>query len=60
MDMCYVVDIHMLGAIKIEKPMRQIADKILLNEILKLDDLENVKIRFNLMFGDNWNPIEIL
>lgn len=38
--------------------MRQIADKILLNEILKLDDLENVKIRFNLMFRDNWNPIE--
>ena len=33
--------------------------KILLNEILKLDDLENVKIRFNLMFDDNWNPIEI-
>ncbi len=34
-------------------------NKILLNEILKLDNLENVKIRFNLMFRDNWNPIEI-
>lgn len=33
--------------------------KILLNEILKLDNLDNVKIRFNLMFRDNWNPIEI-
>ena len=33
--------------------------KIFLNEILKLDNLENVKIRFNLMFRDNWNPIEI-
>jgi hypothetical protein len=33
-------------------------NKILLNEILKLDDLNNVKIRFNLMFKDNWNPID--
>lgn len=35
------------------------SNKILLNEILKLDDLDNVKIRFNLMFRDNWNPIDI-
>jgi hypothetical protein len=34
-------------------------NKILLNEILRLDDLDNVKIRFNLMFKGNWNPIEI-
>ena len=34
-------------------------NKILLNEILKLDNLDNVKIRFNLMFRDNWNPVEI-
>jgi len=33
--------------------------KIMLNDLLKLDNLENVKIRFNLMFEDNWNPIEI-
>jgi hypothetical protein len=33
--------------------------KIYLNEILRLEDLENVKIRFNLMFEGNWNPIEI-
>ena len=33
--------------------------KILLNDILKLNNLENVKIRFNLMFDQNWNPIEI-
>ena len=33
-------------------------NKILLNEILKLDDLNNVKIRFNLMFKGNWNPID--
>ena len=33
--------------------------KILLNEILNIENLENVKIRFNLMFGDNWNPIEL-
>ena len=26
--------------------------------ILKLDNLHNVKIRFNLMFDGNWNPIE--
>lgn len=35
------------------------SNKIFLNDILKLDNLENVKIRFNLMFDQNWNPIEI-
>jgi len=34
-------------------------DKIKFNDILQLQDLENVKIRFNLMFGGDWNPIEI-
>lgn len=33
--------------------------KILLNEILKLENLDNVKIRFNLMVDGNWNPIEL-
>ena len=33
--------------------------KILLNDILNLPDLRNVKIRFNLMVGGNWNPIEL-
>ena len=32
---------------------------IKLNDILQLDNLKNVKIRFNLMFDNNWNPIEI-
>lgn len=32
---------------------------IKLNDILKIDNLSNVKIRFNLMFSNNWNPIEI-
>lgn len=32
---------------------------ILLNDILKLENLKNVKVRFNLMFRDNWNPIEL-
>lgn len=32
---------------------------IKLNDILQLIDLQNVKIRFNLMFDGNWNPIEI-
>lgn len=32
---------------------------IKLNDVLKIKDLENVKIRFNLMFRQNWNPIEI-
>jgi hypothetical protein len=32
---------------------------IYLNDILQLNDLNNVKIRFNLMFGGNWNPSEI-
>jgi len=39
--------------------MKNNTNEILLNEILKLDNLDNVKIRFNLMFRDNWNPIEI-
>ncbi len=30
-----------------------------LNDILRLDNLNNVKIRFNLMFAQNWNPIEL-
>ena len=42
-----------------EERERGLVNKILLNEILKLDNLANVKIRFNLMFRDNWNPIEI-
>lgn len=33
-------------------------EKILLNEILKLENLNNVKVRFNLMFAGNWNPME--
>ena len=32
---------------------------IKLNDILNIDNLSNVKIRFNLMFRQNWNPIEI-
>lgn len=32
---------------------------IYLNDLLQLKDLENVKIRFNLMFSGNWNPTEI-
>lgn len=31
---------------------------IFLNEILHLDELSNVKIRFNLMFDGNWNPAD--
>lgn len=31
---------------------------IKLNELLQIKDLSNVKIRFNLMFRANWNPIE--
>lgn len=32
---------------------------IKLNDILQFDDLKDIKIRFNLMFEDNWNPIEV-
>lgn len=32
---------------------------IKLNDILQLEDLTNVKIRFNLMIDQNWNPIEL-
>jgi hypothetical protein len=34
-------------------------NSIKLNDILRLDNLKNVKIRFNLMFVQNWNPIEL-
>lgn len=34
-------------------------NSIKLNDILRLDNLTNVKIRFNLMFAQNWNPIEL-
>ena len=34
-------------------------NRIKLNDILQLTDLGNVKIRFNLMFGGDWNPIEV-
>ncbi|MFV0183868.1 GIY-YIG nuclease family protein [Empedobacter falsenii] len=32
---------------------------IKLNDILNIEDISNTKVRFNLMFGGNWNPIEI-
>jgi hypothetical protein len=32
---------------------------IKLNDILKFDNIANIKIRFNLMFDGNWNPIEM-
>jgi len=32
---------------------------IKLNDILQLENLKNVKVRFNLMFEHNWNPIEV-
>jgi len=34
-------------------------EHIKLNDILKLKNLDKVKIRFNLMFEQNWNPIEV-
>jgi hypothetical protein len=34
-------------------------NNIKLNDILRLENLENVKIRFNLQFEKNWNPIEV-
>lgn len=34
-------------------------DSIKLNDILRLEELNNVKIRFNLVFRQNWNPIEL-
>ena len=37
----------------------KLKDIIYLNDILKIDDLSNVKIKFNMMFGGNWNPTEI-
>lgn len=34
-------------------------NSIKLNDILKLENLSNVKIRFNIMFEGNYNPIEM-
>jgi hypothetical protein len=33
-------------------------NNIYLNDVLQLQDLSNVKIRFNLMFDGNWNPTD--
>jgi hypothetical protein len=41
------------------KIMNNTNNKIFLNDVLKLEDISNVKIRFNLMFAGNWNPAEI-
>ncbi len=38
--------------------MKEPTHRILLNELLQFDDLSNVKIRFNLMFRGNWNPVD--
>ena len=38
--------------------MDELSNKIMLNELLKFDNLENIKIRFNLMFRGNWNPVD--
>ena len=33
-------------------------ERINLNDILRFENLDEVKIRFNLQFRNNWNPIE--
>lgn len=40
------------------KQMLCMNSTIYLNDILNLNNLENVKVRFNLMFEENWDPIE--
>jgi hypothetical protein len=44
--------------VQLDKIMNQQSNKILLNEILRIDDIDNVKIRFNLMFQGVWDPLE--
>jgi len=34
-------------------------NSIKLNDLLRIEDLSNVKIRLNIMFDGNWNPIEV-
>lgn len=34
-------------------------NEIKLKEIINFENLENIKFRFNLMFEQNWNPIEL-
>ncbi len=44
---------------KLDKIMKQQpSKKILLNEILRIDSIDAVKIRFNLMFQGVWDPVE--
>ena len=33
--------------------------KVMLNDLLQIQDLDNTKIRLNVMFGGNWNQIEV-
>jgi hypothetical protein len=42
-----------------KKSMTESNKKIMLNEILKFENLHDVKIRFNLMFNDNWDTTDI-
>lgn len=39
--------------------MEKSSNKILLNEILGLDNLQDVRIRFSVIFDGNWDPIEL-
>ena len=43
---------------KTTKEIKKMND-IKLNDILRLENLNKVKIRFNLMLDQNWNPIEL-
>lgn len=48
-----------LSALKRLAVLVDLEHKVMLNDILQIQDLSNVKIRLNVMFGGNWNPIEI-
>ena len=34
-------------------------NSIKLNDLLRIENIGNIKIRFNLMVEENWNPIEL-
>jgi len=48
-----------LNALKKLNLLVNIDHKIMLNDILQIKNLDNVKIRLNVMFGGNWSPIEV-
>jgi hypothetical protein len=53
----YILDIN-YGIVLLYKLKENRMKKIKLTDVLKIENLDNVKIRFNLQVKGNWNPID--